>query len=80
MTTTEEILTAETCPTCGETMTFQTKHETVACGPVSRSVPIEAWWCDHCGEAIFEHEILSALDFVLLGQPEVHDARETNDG
>ena len=52
----------QACPHCGAPMVFETRDEKVAVGAFAADVPIETWWCDRCGEAIFEGAHVSALD------------------
>lgn len=62
---------SQMCPSCGSSMTFQTKSEGIGCGAYSKRVPIETWWCNACGEAIFEGESLRILEDELAELAEI---------
>jgi hypothetical protein len=41
------------CPTCGATMEYKVKTDTIVWHDLKKDVDVEAWWCE-CGEAIFD--------------------------
>lgn len=49
------------CPECNKQMVFDTRNEKVK----NVSVNVKGWYCDHCGEAVFEADSLQKLEEVF---------------
>lgn len=45
---------ARHCPACGKAMRWETRPDVVRYRDKQRTVPLAAWWCQACGEAVLE--------------------------
>ena len=53
---------AHRCPACGSSMDFTAREDTIEYKGATRTIPIEAWWCLACGEAILDGPALAASE------------------
>ncbi|MEY4546112.1 MAG: hypothetical protein RL685_2307 [Pseudomonadota bacterium] len=57
---------ANTCPECGSPMVYETRPDTIEYGGEERVLPMLAWWCTECDEAIFEGQPLADRERAFL--------------
>jgi len=54
------------CPECAKPMVFEQRVETINYQGRTAEVEVEADWCDHCQEAIFEGLALEKMEKAFL--------------